>query len=277
MAINDNILPNGFGATTGDDLVLDKPWYTGGTIRYVSSVSGDDTYSGLERLQPKATVGSANTASVAGDFIVLLADHDETLSADLAIAVNGLTIVGEGSSAGVPTASLKSSAAADNLIEVAATNFELRNVLIDSSTVSNSAARVQLGTETAADDALIKGCYFNCGANDQGSGLALGNGSRPRVESCTFISTATGTTFPEQGLEITSSGGVKPVIQDCIFDGGTVGFEGGVAVDLSAATNTFLRVESCSLLRGADALCTSASDGRIGFTTTTGGSRVLFS
>lgn len=278
MALNSNAYPNGFGESTGDLLVTVSPWYTGAFVRYVSSVLGNDSNTGLEKKLPKLTIGSAVTASSAGDVIVLAADHDETLTAKLTISLDGLVITAAGSSSGVPTAKLRINSAATNLILITGDNVEIRNILFPTAVQSNTESKIQIGDEALGSYALIKGCRFECALNDQGYAVRIHDAANAKVQGCDFVVTETtaGST-PANGLSVTDTAITRVVISDCTFDGGTVGFTSGYGLDTSASTIVGLLVEGVSLLNGADMAVKTASDGRINIATSTGSARVIFS
>ena len=73
-----------------------------GVAYYLSSVIGDDSNAGTERLRPFATLAATITAASDGDMVIVAADHAETLTAVQTIGKK-LTIVAEGASGGNPT------------------------------------------------------------------------------------------------------------------------------------------------------------------------------
>jgi hypothetical protein len=263
------IFPNGLGATTGDALATGSPFYSSGTVYYVSSVLGDDTNSGLSRLDPKATLASAQTAGSAGDIVVLAADHTETLTAKLTIS-KALTIIGEGTASGVPTATFINNQAAANMMEITSDDVQFRNVKFPAETQSNSAVRIT----TAKDKITFKGCYFEINKFSTDSTIEFTTGaSNIIIENTTFISTAvSGDATPLAALEISAA--TDGILLDGVtFDGGTIGFR-AFALLASAAAMTNVRVENLSLLRGADVDFHASSTGYIMPTTTTGSARV---
>lgn len=241
-------LPNGIGETLGDQLVTGKPLLTTGAVYYVSSGSGDDTYSGLNKERPKATLDGAQTVAADGDIIVLLDGHTETYTAALSITKE-LVIVGSGSSNGIPTCSFGMNADA-GLWEItsAATGIQVRNVKFRSNLVSSTAQRVDMD----ADSAVFAGCYFEMSGFDQGPGLFIGTSkANVRVESTSFVSTATSiATAPVAGLR-TEGVTTDLWIVDCVFDGGQYGWAAYAYDELGAATRR--RGEQITLIRGADA------------------------
>jgi hypothetical protein len=278
MALNSTYFPNGFGELTGDSLVTTAPWYTSGTIYYVSSALGDDTNAGTERLQPKKTVGSAETAASSGDIIILASDHDETLTATLALSA-GITIVGAGSSSGQPTAKLTNNSATTELIDVRGANCAVIGILFPTNDQTNAAARVAIGSVefAAVDNFILRGCRFESTSTDTGAAVDLAAGDRGTIDDCQFVVTSTTGTSPGSGLEITDVNMDGLIIRDTTFDGGTLGYEDGIALKGAASTMTFARFENVSLLNGADATIEASSGGRMNFVNTTGSGRVIFS
>lgn len=262
-------LPNGIGETLGDVLVTGKPLTTTGTVYYVSSSTGDSSYTGLNKDRPKASLAQVQVVAADGDIVVLLDGHFETYSVPLTITKK-LTIVGSGSSGGVPTCSFGMNADA-NLWEIssAATGIQVRNVKFRANLVSSTAQRIDL----SADSAVFLGCYFEMSSNDQGPGLFVGTGlANVRIQDTTFIATGTSIpTAPVAGLR-TEGTTTDLVISGCVFDGGAFGFAAYAYDELGAATRR--RGEQISLLRGADVNLNASSVQSYWMpTTTTGGVR----
>lgn len=279
MPLLANAFPNGLGESTGDDLVTTSPLYTDSIVRYVSSVLGSDTNTGLERKLPKATLASAITASIANGIIVLASDHDETLVAAQSVALTGLIIVGAGSASGVPTATLRINSATADLMNITADNVQIRNILFPTAVQSNTGSKIIIGAGegSAVSGGLLKGCRFECTGNDQGEAVHNFNNDNARFETCTFVVTeSTGGTPPANGLLSTDVLNSHMTYVDCVFDGGTVGFASGFGLDLSVSVTTKLRIENASLLNGADMVVEGGSGGRINVSTSTGSARVIF-
>lgn len=269
--------PNGIGGSApGDSLDLARPLQTTGNVWYVSSLTGTDAASpaGQNREKPLATVAQAVTNAVDGDIVVFLPGHTQTLAATQNIA-KSLTLVGEGATAGKPAVSFILNAPAVHLFHASVAGVEFRNIYFPPSTQATSGARVLL--DAGATDALIRGCYFECGATDQFNTVILG-ASRTRIESTTFISTAVSTSAQPNcavsaGLAVLA--GLTMV--DVVVSAGTVGFSHYAAVDLTPATLTMLNIEGMSLLLGADMALPASGTGRVNIQLSTGGSRVSWS
>lgn len=277
MALNSEYWPDGFGETTGDSLVTTGPWYMSGGVLYVDSVTGDDSNSGLERNQPLATLVHAVSEVDPNGVIILSAAHDESMVTSLVVSIAGVTIVGAGASGSEPTATLRANSASGGVIALSGVRNELRNIKFATAAQFNSGRRLSIGSgATPSSHAIIKGCRFEMSVLDTGPAASLFVGSSPTFDGCTFVVTGTDATAGE-GLIVEGSTWANLVVEDCVFDGGTGGFVGGVGFDASGSTMSAFRFENVSLLRGADATFTAASQGRINPVTTTGGARVVFS
>lgn len=266
-----NIYPNGAGGGTGDIWSTCSPLYASGVVWYVQSTTGTDAASpaGRNREKPLATLAQAITNASDNDVIVLLQAHTETKVATFTVSKK-LTIVGEGSSSGVPTVTLICGFVG-SLFTITAANVELRNIKIPTSSVANSTTRIT----NDQTDFVMDGCYVECGANDTAAALTLAAGAdRARIRNTTFISTATLTSAqPESAIKVAAA------ISDLELEGltlsaGTVGFSNYFALDASAAAVTRIRARGVSLLLGADMKLHASSTGRVNVQTTTGGSRV---
>ncbi len=277
MPINRTYFPNGFGELTGDSLVTTKPWYTSGTVYYVSSVLGDDANAGTERLQPKKTIGSAESGALSGDIIVLASDYDETLTSALELN-GGLTIVAAGSDSGQPTAKLSIDSSSSPAININGANCAVIGLLFPTNIQPNPAARIDIGSaEFASANFVLRGCRFESTTTDTGAAVDLSSGDRATIDGCQFVVTGTTGTRPGSGFEITDTSMDGLIIRDTSFDGGTLGYEDGIALKGAASTMSFARFENVSLLNGADATIEAGSGGRMNFVNTTGSGRVIFS
>lgn len=267
-----NIYPNGIGGTLGDALATCRPLYFTGVVWYVDSATGFDAVSpaGRNRERPLATLAQALTNASNDDIIVFLSGHHETLTSKQTVSKR-LTLVGEGSAAGVPTVVFTRSADFTG-ISLEAALSEIRNVKFAQSTVAGVTTSPSLSV--GATDITIEGCYIECGAHDA-LGLALGSGTdRMRIRNTTIISTATSSSAqPATGAN--SFGAIADMVWDgLVVSAGTVGFSNYFAVDCSAAALTRLKGINVSLLLGADVNLHASSTGRLNIQTASGGSRV---
>lgn len=243
-------LPNGIGASLGDQLVVGKPLTLSGDVWYVDD-SGTDAVSpaGKQRNSPLATLAQAVTNAAAGDIIVLMDGHAETISTLIAITKN-LTIVGEGQSDGKPTVKITGDAGESGpVLTVAGTNyFSLRNIWFEENLQDTSDNLMTLGTGTYYE---LVGCYFEAGDTANASLVALSDAAYS-IRNTTFVSTAT-TQATRPHSAISGGNGGVVVLDGVVVDSGTVGWTHTDAVDLSTGvTELYLAAQSVSLLRGAD-------------------------
>lgn len=266
-----NIYSTGVGGSTGDELATVSPLYTSGNIWYVYSVTGSDAASprGKERIRPLATLSQAYTNASAGDTIVCLSGHMETLTSAQALAKAGITLVGEGTGSNRP----KFIRGADiNLFTVSAAGVTLANLYFPSSTVSTTNNRIQV----SSTDFVMRNCYHECGTLDGGAALLLGTGSnRAQVTSTTFVSTsASASSQPSQGFV------VSPTFSDLwmdtvIFDGGSSGWSQPYAFEIADAL-TRLRAKNIDLLNDSDVTIATGTSGYLHIRNKSGSARVVW-
>jgi len=240
---------NGLGSSLGDPLLTDKPLLQSGTTWFVSSTTGSDSNGGEDRDDPFATLGHANGVSSEDDIIVLLSGHTEVISSPVNVNNQGLSIVGEGSSGGVPTVHLSANQAAGCAININGEGVLIGNIKFLTNAQSNTKATV----ESVGRRTIVRGCYFEVTSTDTAGGLKFKTSeSDPdfwEVRDTVFISTATSlVTRPPKALIAETT--VHGLIEDTVFSGGTYGFSGNA---LSVST-THVRFARVSLLLGADAL-----------------------
>jgi len=117
------------------------------------------------------------------------------------------------------------------------------------------------------------GCYFELSATDN-IGITLANCDNSRIESCTFVSTATSKASLPVGAIANATAVANLEMVGCVFNGGTAGFS-GLAVDLSAGgAMTQFKGTNISLLNSADMKLNASSTGWLNVQTATGGGRV---
>jgi hypothetical protein len=267
--------PNGVGGDPpGDFLDTCLPLYTSGNVWYVSSLTGTDAISpaGLNREKPLATLSQALSNALAGDIVVFLPGHTQTITGVHNISKR-LTLLGEGVANGKPSVSFKPNFNG-TMFNPTADGVEFRNLYFPESVQANASSKI--GPNNNVAEMLVRGCYFEQGPNDLGPGLSI-TGARCRVESSTFISTATLTTA-QPYVAIQGGGTVASFTMiDTVVSAGTVGFSLYSAIDFTLATVTNLNIESLSLLLGADMALPVGATGRVNIQTATGGSRVQWS
>ena len=269
------VRPNGIGELLGDVLITGKPFQSTGDVWFVNSNGGQDgaAPAGKDREKPLASLAQAITSAAAGDIIVLMTNHTETLTGPLSVN-KAVVIVGAGLSGGLPTVTLKINSAANDLLDVSAAAAELHNILFPASVQSNVGGGGGSKIFVNAAQFRCVGCYFQCSGNDQMSALGLGTGANnARIVNTTFISTATAVaTRPRGGLEITAA--ISDLEMDGVtFSDGTVGFAQS-AMLATAAAITRLRGQNISQLLGADIQLHASTVGWLNIQTATGGGRL---
>lgn len=280
------VLQNGIGQALGPGLVVNGGLNVVGNVWYVNSATGSDAASpqGQDPEYPLATLSQALTNSAAYDVIVLMDGHAETIAAKLTITAR--TVVGGGKSSGKPTVKLTNNQAAAAMLELASSS-QLINVWVEENAQGCSEARITV----TGDGVRVVDCYFECDGNDnpgtsgEAGALQVNAGDFFLCKGCTFISTATLTTDrPGRAVGLENAGTgivIRPAFVDCIFDGGTVGWN-QYAIECRSAIDTQQLIgENISLLRGSDASFSSGGGATHGgyfqVTTSSGGSRVYWS
>lgn len=257
---------DGFGGSSGDVLVSYRPVFATGVI-YVDSVTGNNSYAGTQRDRPLATLAAANSASANGTVIVLLSTHSETIASTVTISNNYVTVVGEGSSSGIPTATIATGA--NTGITVSGVGVQLRNFKLATSTSTNTDPRIAVtGSRFSA-----VGLYCQCSGTDEDAAIDLQSGSTAAtIQNCTFISTATSATdLPTDGLLVRNAGnGLE--LDGCVFSDGTYGFSSYAFNGNGDLPN--IRAENISLLLGA-VMRVGSAYGYVHVGTSTGGGRVV--
>lgn len=261
--------PSGLGASLGDDLAVNENLYVGTSVIYVDSENGSDSYDGLSRTRPMATLNGAHGASANDGIIVLMDGFSEELTGTLTLS-KAVTYVGEGTSGGAPTSEIGFAAAGKILANIR--DIQFRNILFSARSAAGALSRVTVGTSAAPRFKMV-GCRMECGNHDLDPGVALvtaGNASDgAEFRESVFIVTADDTR-PDPA--ISCAGAVGIVVDGCTFSGGAFGW-GTYALDASGSA-TGIRGENVSLLLGSVAKLHADSDGWIQLGTVTGGGRV---
>lgn len=262
--------PNGTGESLGERLATCRPLISSEVIWYVNSDGGVDAASpaGQMREAPLATLGQALTNATAGDIIVLMDGHEETIASVLSFKA-GIIVIGAGKSGAEPTAQLKT-AGAGQLDMSSVEGCQIRNVKFPQATATNALQILSIGSYSSVLD-----CYFEAGQYDGTYKAQILNGSLGVLfERCTMVAVGEeGSTIPS-GLVHCVGTSSDVTLRDVVIDGGVTGFS-FYAVDL-LGTNTRLVIEGLSLLRGSDLRVGSASTGWINPQTVTGGSRIVW-
>ncbi len=247
---------NGAGETSGSALAQLLPMLLSGSFWYVDAAHGTDAASprGKERIRPLATLAQACTNAAAGDIIVLLEGHAETLTSAQTFATAGIRVV----SAGSGSARAHFTRSGDiNLFDVTAAGVEFNNIYFSASsgTISTK-ARVRMA---GVNDRVV-GCYFESGATyDTGPQLEFITGaSQVAVESTFFVSTSTDVTLqPESAIKVTNAV-TDMTLDTVVFDGGSSGWSNPYAFNGAAAVTRF-RGYNIDLLHDSDGILATGS------------------
>jgi hypothetical protein len=265
-----NIYANGIGGSTGDSLAQASPLYTPGNVWYVSSLTGSDstTPRGLDRTRPLATVGQAYTNAGAGDIIVCLAGHSETLTSAQVLAKAGTIIIGEGAGANMPV--FTRNAASDYLFDVTSA-AEFRNIRFAASLQTTSYFKVRCGARTR-----FRGCRFECGAYDTANAIEFITGSNTsEISDTVFVSTAT-SVAAQPGYAININYAVQDLqLTRVTLDGGTTGWSNQYALN-GAAAPVRLAADDIDLLNDSDILLPTGTTGRVTLRLKSGSARVCW-
>ena len=272
-------LPNGIGDTLGDALVTNSPLEVNGNVWYVHYSTGTDAVSpaGQNRQDPLKTLGQAVTNSAAGDVIVLMDGHEETITATVTVN-KSLAIVGAGSSGGYPTVKLTNNQAAAQMLNFNnACSCRVGNIWFEEEAQANSSPKI---TTDSCYTLIFDGCYMQLGQYDDDFGVQLGDIYFTMFRNCTFISTATSiATQPYAAIGVHAAATVvaRVYMDGTVIDGGTYGWSNYHAVDLSQNANDqpeVVDIINLSLLRGSDIRIDKDSVGWVNVATRTGGVRV---
>lgn len=264
---------NGFGGSLGAELATVSPVYTSGDVWFVRSTTGTDAAApaGKSREAPLATLGQAQTNAAAGDVIVMLSGHTETLATKLTLSKAGLVLLGEGQGTSQP--SFKRSADV-NLWDITGAGIRVENIrFLTDSTAAFAADRVLVSANTV----LFRGCYFASSALDTISpALAIASGVTNLTidESTYFISSGTSSALTGfSGLAFKGTA-TDVEMRDVVFDGGSFGWLSSALSAVGAITR--LRVKDLSLLNGSDALLITATSGYVHVASNSGDARLTW-
>lgn len=224
--------PNGAGGSTGADLAVLKPAYYSGNVWYLGNATAgnSDANAGTERSAPLATLSQAYTNAAAGDTIVILASHAQSLGSAQTLGKIGLAVVGEGSGGMRPSFTCTAGIA---MFDVTAAGVLIDNLYFPAST-SAPTARVR----TNSVFTRINRCQFDCGASDTTRAVEFITGAgQCSIRGTTFTATAA---TPASAIEVLNA--MSHLEMDSVtFDGGAFGwsgyaFKGTAAVTALSAT-----------------------------------------
>ena len=266
-----NIYPNGIGGSTGATLATVSPLLQSGDTWYVHASSGSDAASprGKERIRPLATLAQAYTNAAAGDIIVCLSGHTETLTASQTLGKAGLTVVGEGSGSSRPRFTRNADIV---MFNITADGVTLNNLWFPVSGTTSTNARVK----TASVNTKLIGCYFEHGTADDGPGFETVTGaSQCLVKDTTFISTASSASDqPDSAIKVTNA--ITDLELDTvIFSGGSSGWANPYAFN-GAGAITRLRALNVDLLLDSDVTLVTGTSGYWHTRNKTGSARVVW-
>ncbi len=252
-----NIYLNGVGGTAGATLATVSPLYVSGVVWYVSSVTGTDAGStaGQDRVKPLATLAQAYTNASAGDTIVLLSGHVETLTAAQTFAKADIKVIGEGAGSNRPRFTRFGDVV---MFDVTAAGNVFWNIYFPASiTTTTTKARLR----TAAAMTVVRSCYFESAAIDTGPAFETVTGaSQVLVRDTSFVSTATLVTAqPHSAIKVTNA--ITDLEMETVtLDGGTTGWSNQYAFN-GAAAITRLRALNVDQLGDSDVTLATGTSG----------------
>jgi hypothetical protein len=246
------VYPNGAGGATGADLaVLTKAYYSG-NVWYVKNATGTDAVSpaGLERTSPLKTLSQAYTNAAAGDTIVFLSGHAESLGAAQTLAKARLALVSEGNTASTRASFLCTGAVA--MFDITAAGVLVDNIYFPAATAAPTAK-----VRTAAAFTRVQNCYFDCGVNDTNRALSFVTGaSQGRVTGTTFTVTAAGAAV---GIEVINA--MSDLEMDSVtFDGSSFGWTGYAFKGTAAVTG--IHATRMNRLNGSHVILATGGSGK---------------
>lgn len=239
-------------ASSGPASLTDPLQFRTGPVIWVDSLNGDDANTGKIKEKPKKTIGSANTAAVAGATIALLPGFSQSITSLLTLTKQGLYIVGAG--LGTQQARLIQDAAA-GIFNVTAAGVGFDNLFFPASaTVGLVNPRITI--PNGAYSALVKDCLFDLGVNDP-AGVDVESADAD-LSGCTFRSV---TSQARSALLVNGGAGNRVLLNDCVFDGGTTGWKDNIGkqicIWLTAGT---LRARGLVLKNHSDVYIASDTD-----------------
>lgn len=243
-----------------------------GVAWYVSSTNGSDAASprGRDRTRPLATIAQAYTNATNGDWIVMLANHNENIGAALTCTKHAITFVGEGQGSSRPRLTRTANVALFNFTTATLNRFE--NIYFPQSTVAAATNRIVFNNAGHQ----IADCYFESGANDTGSVVQFTTGvDHVTIEDTYFVSTATSVSAqPGYAIDVVNAPNALRMNR-VTFDGGTTGWSQQAAFLVTGSISN-LRATNIDLLNDSDMLLTTGSSGYIAVRNTTGSARITW-
>jgi len=195
----------------------DKPggavFFVGGGTAAVNGVGASDTYPGIRPEEPKSTIQDALDKTVAGrgDTVVVL-PGSVTITAALTMTKADVTLSGIDSNGTInPSAILSSLAASADAINVTAANVVIEDLHFPASTAATT-SRIDAG----AAGLVVRGCTFECGANDLETITVPAAGLHTTIVGNRFYITANG---PDAAIEIEDAAAHFIRIENNVFLG----------------------------------------------------------
>lgn len=152
-----------------------------------------------------------------GDIIYLMEGHAETTTA-IAVDVIGVRIIGLGRGRLIPA--LTATTAATDLINVSAANVAIRNVRLVGAASGNTAL-----LDISAADFVGEDIVFEPAAIPLMSVTLSGTSPRGRFSRCVWRARTNG---PDCAIDIETSTSDDWIVEDCVFDAASVGWDLGV-------------------------------------------------
>lgn len=255
---------NGAGGAAGADLAVLPSILTSGVYWYVGNAvpGASDSNAGTERGKPLSTLGQGFTNAAAGDTVVLLQHHAETLGSSIVVSKAGLNIVGEGTGLAVPRLSVNAAIG----LEVTANYVTLDNIYFPATVAIN-----QTVVQSEAIGLSMNALQFDCGATNTTQALALagsGSAAATRLTNSRFTSVAA---TPTVAIECASNlAGLT--VDNLTLDGGSFGWV--TYAWRMDATITRIRATRVYLLNGSNIIIGTGCTGTIQVAGATGDSAV---
>lgn len=221
---------------------------------YVDSgnVDAAATNTGLDPQQPFATLVTAIGAASPnrGDVILINPGHSESLAAQVAINVAGLSIIGLGDGQARPQFTLTANTV--DMFSVTAVDVLIENLYFNEGTGGTAGVNIDVG----AARCTLRNLHMDLGVNDVQPITVPAGGDNLVIEDCVFLQTANG---PDAVIELEAAGVDQVDIRRNLFVADTNGYDDAAIFDAATAV-TNVRVYDNKFIRGtALNLATSVS------------------
>ena len=185
----------------------------GGTVAY-KGIGASDTHTGSTPEQPLSTISQGVTQCVAGrgDTVVIL-PGTITITSSTALDKTDMTLSGFKSQGNINASTITGTlGSTGDILSHQAANVVIEELHFNASGAANT-SRIDVG----AAGLTIRGCTFQCGANDLETITVAAAGDNLLVDNCRFQITANG---PDAAIEIEAAGVDGLAVRNCIFHGG---------------------------------------------------------